>query len=173
MKWPAAFWRTLVGRRSREMDGLFSKLTPRAQRIFSLARETAERMEHGYVGTEHVLFGLVELGQGAAYNALIKTGCNLELVRRGAVTLLQEIPSSGPPQPSLLPTRHVRQLFYRADHEATAMGERYIGTDHLLLACLFEGGSIAANVLLNAGANYLQLRLCVLEARDLDYPAPP
>ncbi len=119
--------------------------TPRAIQVFALARKEAERLNHNYVGTEHVLAGLIGLGQGVAVNILKKRGLNLESVRKeierqsGSVTG-QKITGNIPFTP------RVKKVLALAHKEAKALGHTYTGTEHLLLGLLDETEGMAGRI---------------------------
>jgi ATP-dependent Clp protease ATP-binding subunit ClpC len=123
-----------------------NNFTPRAQQVLALARKEADRFNHAYVGTEHLLLGLIKLGQGVAVNVLERMGLELEAVR---MEVEKEV-GSGPPQKSTgnIPyTPRVKKVLALANKEAKALNHSYVGTEHLLLGLLREGEGVAARVL--------------------------
>ena len=123
-----------------------NNFTPRAQQVLALARKEADRFNHAYVGTEHLLLGLIKLGQGVAVNVLERMGLELETVR---MEVEKEV-GSGPPQKSAgnIPyTPRVKKVLALANKEAKALNHSYVGTEHLLLGLLREGEGVAARVL--------------------------
>ena len=123
-----------------------NNFTPRAQQVLALARKEADRFNHSYVGTEHLLLGLIKLGQGVAVNVLERMGLELETVR---MEVEKEV-GSGPPQKSAgnIPyTPRVKKVLALANKEAKALNHSYVGTEHLLLGLLREGEGVAARVL--------------------------
>jgi ATP-dependent Clp protease ATP-binding subunit ClpC len=123
-----------------------NNFTPRAQQVLALARKEADRFSHAYIGTEHLLLGLIKLGQGVAVNVLQHMGLELEAVR---MEVEKEV-GSGPPQKSTgtIPyTPRVKKVLAFANKEAKALNHSYVGTEHLLLGLLREGEGIAARVL--------------------------
>ena len=123
-----------------------NNFTPRAQQVLALARKEADRFNHSYVGTEHLLLGLIKLGQGVAVNVLERMGLELEAVR---MEVEKEV-GSGPPQksPGNIPyTPRVKKVLALANKEAKALNHSYVGTEHLLLGLLREGEGVAARVL--------------------------
>ena len=123
-----------------------NNFTPRAQQVLALARKEADRFNHSYVGTEHLLLGLIKLGQGVAVNVLERMGLELEAVR---MEVEKEV-GSGPPQKSVgnIPyTPRVKKVLALANKEAKALNHSYVGTEHLLLGLLREGEGVAARVL--------------------------
>jgi ATP-dependent Clp protease ATP-binding subunit ClpC len=123
-----------------------NNFTPRAQQVLALARKEADRFNHSYVGTEHLLLGLIKLGQGVAVNVLERMGLELESVR---MEVEKEV-GSGPPQKSTgnIPyTPRVKKVLALANKEAKSLNHSYVGTEHLLLGLLREGEGVAARVL--------------------------
>ena len=123
-----------------------NNFTPRAQQVLALARKEADRFNHSYVGTEHLLLGLIKLGQGVAVNVLERMGLELEAVR---MEVEKEV-GSGPPQKTSgnIPyTPRVKKVLALANKEAKALNHSYVGTEHLLLGLLREGEGVAARVL--------------------------
>ena len=125
-----------------------NNFTPRAQQVLALARKEADRFNHNYVGTEHLLLGLIKLGQGVAINVLAKMGLDLETVR-------MEVEKQVGPGPETkmvgnIPyTPRVKKVLALAGKEAKALGHSYVGTEHILLGLLREGDGVAAKVLKN------------------------
>jgi len=150
-----------------------NNFTPRAQQVLQLARREAERLNHGYVGTEHLLLGLVALGQGVAVEVLRKMGVDLERVRReverlvgaGEATLLPAGASSG----NIPFTPRVKKVLALAGSEARALNHSYIGTEHILLGLLREGEGVAARILENLNVDLENARIAVLKELDPNY----
>ena len=125
-----------------------NNFTPRAQQVLALARKEADRFNHDYVGTEHLLLGLLKLGQGVAINVLAKMGLDLETVRME----VEKQVGSGPETKMVgnIPyTPRVKKVLALAGKEAKALGHSYGGTEHILLGLLREGDGVAAKVLKN------------------------
>ena len=125
-----------------------NNFTPRAQQVLALARKEADRFNHNYVGTEHLLLGLIKLGQGVAINVLAKMGLDLETVRME----VEKQVGSGPETKMVgnIPyTPRVKKVLALAGKEAKALGHSYVGTEHVLLGLLREGDGVAAKVLKN------------------------
>ena len=125
---------------------MMSDFTPRAQQVLVLARKEAERFKHNYVGTEHLLLGLIKLGQGVAVNVLHKMGLDLERVRME----VEEHVGSNPETNMIgnIPyTPRVKKVLALAGKEAKSLNHSYVGTEHILLGLLREGEGIAARVL--------------------------
>ncbi len=120
-----------------------NNFTPRAQQVLALARKEADRFNHNYVGTEHLLLGLIKLGQGVAVNVLQKMGLDLETVRME----VEKQVGSGPETKIVgnVPyTPRVKKVLALAGKEAKALNHSYVGTEHILLGLLREGEGVAA-----------------------------
>src|SRR5580700_752521 len=145
-----------------------SNFTPRAQQVLALARKEADRFNHNFVGTEHLLLGLISLGQGCAVNVLVKLGLNLEAVRRE----VEKQVGCGPDQKIIgnIPyTPRVKKVLSLAAKEAIALNHTFVGTEHILLGLLQEGDGVAARVLENFGVNVHKTRQEVLKELDPIY----
>ena len=123
-----------------------NNFTPRAQQVLALARKEADRFNHNYVGTEHLLLGLIKLGQGVAVSVLGRLGLDLDTVR---MEVEKEV-GTGPDTKitgSVAYTPRVKKVLALANKEAKTLNHSYVGTEHLLLGLLREGEGIAARVL--------------------------
>src|SRR5712692_3994265 len=134
----------------------FERCTERAKKVLTLAQEEAERSHHSYIGTEHLLLGLLREGEGLAAKVLNNLGVEISKVRatiesvlgRNERIIIQQI----------IPTSRVKKVFETSFEEARRMGNNYVGTEHLLLGLLIEGEGIAAHVLEEFGANLEKVR---------------
>jgi hypothetical protein len=154
--------------REKIVDEAISNFTPRAQQVLALARQEADRLNHNFVGTEHVLLGLIRLGQGTAVNVLQKMGLDLETVR----TEVEKQVGTGPDQKMVgaIPyTPRVKKVLSLAAKEAKALNHNYVGTEHLLLGLLREGDGVAARVLENLNVDIEQTRLEILNELDPNF----
>ncbi len=145
-----------------------NNFTPRAQQVLALARKEADRFNHSYVGTEHLLLGLIKLGQGVAVNVLERMGLELEAVR---MEVEKEV-GSGPPQKSVgnIPyTPRVKKVLALANKEAKALNHSYVGTEHLLLGLLREGEGVAARVLKRLDVDIQRTRNEILAEIDPNF----
>ncbi len=123
-----------------------SNFTPRAQQVLALARKEADRFNHNFIGTEHLLLGLIKLGQGVAVNVLQRMGLDLDTVRLE----VEKQVGTGPDQKMIgnIPyTPRVKKVLALAAKEAKALNHTYVGTEHILLGLLREGDGVAARVL--------------------------
>ena len=149
-----------------------NNFTPRAQQALALARKEAERFNHNYVGTEHLLLGLIKLGQGVAVNALQKMGLDLETVRlevEKQVGTGPEVKQAG----SIPFTPRVKKVLALAGKEARALNHSYVGTEHILLGLLREGDGVAARVLKNLEVDIERTRNEILKELDPNFQPPP
>jgi ATP-dependent Clp protease ATP-binding subunit ClpC len=145
-----------------------NNFTPRAQQVLALARKEADRFNHSYVGTEHLLLGLIKLGQGVAVNVLERMGLELEAVR---MEVEKEV-GSGPPQKAVgnIPyTPRVKKVLALANKEAKALNHSYVGTEHLLLGLLREGEGVAARVLKRLDVDIQRTRNEILAEIDPNF----
>ncbi|MBU4346388.1 MAG: ATP-dependent Clp protease ATP-binding subunit [Candidatus Omnitrophica bacterium] len=141
---------------------MFSRFTERARKVIILAKEEARRFNHDYIGTEHILLGLVREGEGVAASVLEKLGISLESIRLEIEKLVQP----GPATQIIgdIPfTPRAKKVLELAAEEARSLNHNYIGTEHLLLGLIREGEGIASQVLLNLGLDLNRVRNEVLE----------
>jgi len=140
---------------------LFEKFTDKARRVVVLAQEEAKLLNHNYIGTEHILLGLIHEGEGVAAKALEALGINLEQVREQ----VQEIIGQGQQAPSgHIPfTPRAKKVLELSLREALQLGHSYIGTEHLLLGLIREGEGVAAQVLTKLGADTNKVRQQVIQ----------
>ena len=145
-----------------------NNFTPRAQQVLALARKEADRFNHNFVGTEHLLLGLLKLGQGVAVNVLQKMGLDLETVRLEVEKQVE----SGPDAKQLgnIPyTPRVKKVLALASKEAKNLNHTYVGTEHILLGLLREGDGVAARVLRNLDVDIEQTRQEILKELDPNF----
>ncbi|NUN49126.1 MAG: ATP-dependent Clp protease ATP-binding subunit [Candidatus Brocadiae bacterium] len=148
---------------------MFDKFTDRARKVMSLARQEAQRFNHEYIGTEHILLGLVQEGSGIAAKVLRNLEIDLKKIRQEVEKLIPH----GPPTVTMgqLPfTPRAKRVLELAQEEATALGHDYIGTEHLILGLLKENEGVAAQVLINLGLKLEEVREEVLEVLNVDMP---
>jgi ATP-dependent Clp protease ATP-binding subunit ClpA len=134
----------------------FDKFTERARRVLSLAQEEAQRYQHNYIGTEHLLLGLVREGEGVAAKVLLKLGVELNRVRSKVEFIIGRGDRIVLGQIGLTP--RAKKVIELAIDEARRMNHHYIGTEHLLLGLLREGEGVAAGVLESLGVRLEQAR---------------
>ncbi len=134
----------------------FERFTERAKKVLTFAQEEAERSHHSYIGTEHLLLGLMRETDGLAAQALQSLGLNIETVRlriqavlgRHERIIIQQI----------IPTSRVKKVIEISFEEARRMGHNYVGTEHLLIGLLLEGEGVAAHVLIDLGVTVDKVR---------------
>ena len=150
-----------------------NNFTPRAQQVLQLARQEADRFNHGYIGTEHLLLGLIALGQGVAVTVLRRMGLDLETVRlevEKSVGVGSDMKTVG----NVPYTPRVKKVLALAGTEARAMNVEFVGTEHVLLGLLREGEGVAARVLANLHVDIEKTREAVLKELDPNYePGAP
>jgi ATP-dependent Clp protease ATP-binding subunit ClpC len=142
--------------------------TPRAKHVLVLAQKEAERFNHDYVGTEHLLLGLIGLGEGVAVSVLKGMDLNLDKLR---IEVEKQSGVGGPTKQEGLPpfTPRLKKVIILAATEAKSMNYNFIGTEHLLLALLREGESVAAQILRNMKVDVEKVRKEVIKSLDPDY----
>src|SRR6201989_1466070 len=140
---------------------LFERFTDRARRVVVLAQEEARLLNHNYIGTEHILLGLIHEGEGVAAKALESLGISLEAVR----AQVEEIIGHGGTAPSgHIPfTPRAKKVLELSLREALQLGHNYIGTEHILLGLIREGEGVAAQVLVKLGADLSRVRQQVIQ----------
>ena len=140
---------------------MFERFTDRARRVVVLAQEEARLLNHNYIGTEHILLGLIHEGEGVAAKALESLGISLEAVR----AQVEEIIGHGGQAPSgHIPfTPRAKKVLELSLREALQLGHNYIGTEHILLGLIREGEGVAAQVLVKLGADLRRVRQQVIQ----------
>ncbi|MGZ4125731.1 MAG: Clp protease N-terminal domain-containing protein, partial [Actinomycetota bacterium] len=140
---------------------MFERFTDRARRVVVLAQEEARMLNHNYIGTEHILLGLIHEGEGVAAKALESLNISLEAVRQQ----VEEIIGQG----QAAPTGHIpftpraKKVLELSLREALQLGHNYIGTEHILLGLIREGEGVAAQVLQKLGADLNKVRQQVIQ----------
>ena len=141
---------------------MFDRFTDRARKVMNLAKSEAQRLNHEYIGTEHIVLGLVQEGSGVAANVLRNMGIDLKRIRaeieklvKGSATMV--------PMGNLPFTPRAKKVLELSLEEASQLGHNYIGTEHLLLGLIKESEGIAARVLTNLGVKLEDVREEVLE----------
>jgi ATP-dependent Clp protease ATP-binding subunit ClpC len=146
---------------------MFDRFTDRAKKVMALARQEAQRFNHEYIGTEHMLLGLIQEGSGVAANVLKQMNVDLERIRQE----IEKFVKTGPPTVASgqLPfTPRAKKVLELSMEEASALGHNYIGTEHLLLGLIREQEGIAAQVLMNLNIKLEDVRREVLEFLGAD-----
>src|SRR5258708_6320281 len=168
---PASYQLSTSSGAARFGNAIMNDFTPRAQEVLALASKEAERFNHNYVGTEHLLLGLIKLGQGVAVSVLQKMGLDLESVRMEV-----EKHVGSPPETKMIGnipyTPRVKKVLALAGKEALALHHSYVGTEHILLGLLREGEGVAARVLKSLEVDPARTRNEILKELDPNF-APP
>ncbi|MDW7651132.1 MAG: ATP-dependent Clp protease ATP-binding subunit [Bacillota bacterium] len=140
---------------------MFGRFTERAQKVLVLAQDEAKRFSHSFVGTEHILLGLVREGEGIAAKVLLTMGVELDSVRLEIEKLIGKGDQRSVPQ-GVNYTPRAKKVIELAIEEGQSLGHNYVGTEHLLLGLIREGEGIAAQVLANLGVDLARTRKSVL-----------
>lgn len=142
-------------------QGKFDKFTERARRVMRLAQEEAQRLNHHYLGTEHLLLGLVREGDGIAAKVLSNLGVDLEQVRTGVEFIIGRGEHRGERvvQGEIRLTPRSKKVIELAVDEARRLNHHYVGTEHILLGLVRESKGVAADVLESLGVNLAQVRV--------------
>jgi ATP-dependent Clp protease ATP-binding subunit ClpC len=153
---------------------MFERFTDRARRVVVLAQEEARMLNHNYIGTEHILLGLIHEGQGVAARALTALGLHLDATRQA----VEDIIGRGMQAPSgHIPfTPRSKKVLELSLREALNLGGDYISTEHILLALLREGDGVGAQILVGAGVDLNRARQEIINllhrGREEDVPSP-
>ncbi|MDO5671243.1 MAG: ATP-dependent Clp protease ATP-binding subunit [Actinomycetaceae bacterium] len=140
---------------------MFERFTDRARRVVVLAQDEARRLNHNYIGTEHLLLGLIHEGDGIAAKALEMMGISLEAVRGQVVEIIGE--GEAPTTGHIPFTPRAKKVLELSLREALQLGHNYIGTEHILLGLIREGDGVASQVLVNLGAELNAVRQTVIQ----------
>jgi ATP-dependent Clp protease ATP-binding subunit ClpC len=135
---------------------MFERFTDRARRVMVLAQEEARMLNHNFIGTEHILLGIIQEGQGVGASALQSVGIILAAVRQQ----VEQIIGRGDQEPSrhIQFTPRAKKVFEFSLRESQQLGHDYIGTEHILLGLIREGEGVAAQVLVRLGADVNRVR---------------
>src|SRR5690348_15489460 len=152
---------------------MFQRFTDRARKVVVLAQEEARRLKHNYIGTEHILLGLIREGEGVAAVTLKALGISLDPVRQQ----VEEIIGRGQekPQGHIPFTARAKKVLELSLRESRQLGHNYIGTEHILLGLIREGDGVAAQVLVRLGADQNRVRqqvIQLLHGRAAEQPGP-
>jgi len=148
----------------------FERFTERAKRVLTLAQEEAERSHHSYIGTEHLLLGLLREGDGLAARALDELGIEVGVVRQTIESVL--VRNERIIIRQIIPTSRVKTVIEISFEEARRMGDNNVGTEHILLGLLIEGEGIAAHVLADLGATLEKVRAAIERLRTSEERKP-
>ncbi len=140
---------------------MFERFTDRARRVVVLAQDEARMLNHNYIGTEHILLGLIHEGEGVAAKALEALGISLEAVREQVIEIIGE--GQNAPTGHIPFTPRAKKVLELSLREALQLGHNYIGTEHILLGLIREGEGVAAQVLTKLGADLNRVRQQVIQ----------
>ena len=140
---------------------MFERFTDRARRVVVLAQEEARMLDHNYIGTEHILLGLIHEGEGVAAEALETMGISLAAVRREVTEIIGR--GKQPPSGHIPFTPRAKTVLELSLKEALQLGHNHIGTEHILLGLVREGDGVAAQVLVKMGADLNRVRQQVVQ----------
>jgi len=142
------------------VNQVFERFTDRARRVLVLAQEEARLLDHSFIGTEHILLGLIAEGEGLAARTLEALGVTFEAARdkvEGIVVMAGSVPGGSPPF-----TRRAKRVLELALREALELGHSYIGTEHIILGLVREGEGVGAQILVNLGVDLAVVRQQVI-----------
>ena len=143
---------------------MFERFTDRARKVMQLANQEAQRFNHEYIGTEHVLLGLVKEGSGVAANVLKNLDIDLRKIRLEVERIVQHGPGGDNATLGRLPhTPRAKKVIEYSMEEARGLNHNYVGTEHILLGLLREEEGVAARVLMNLGLKLEDVRAEVLD----------
>jgi ATP-dependent Clp protease ATP-binding subunit ClpC len=145
------------------VSAAFNRFTKRARTVLALAQEEARQLNHNYLGTEHLLLGILREGEGVGATLLREVGCDLDTIRRAVLKIVGNAPE-GQTMPDEMPvTPRVKKVLELANDEAKRLDHAYIGTEHLVLGLLREGEGVAGRVLRDLGMELSTARSRVRE----------
>jgi hypothetical protein len=142
---------------------MFERFTDRARRVVTLAQEEARMLNHNYIGTEHILLGLIHEGDGVAAKALESLGISLDAVRQQVEEIIGQGQQAPSPSEGIPFTPRAKKVLELSLRESLQLGQNYIGTEHILLGLIREGDGVAAQVLVNLGAELNRVRQQVIQ----------
>jgi ATP-dependent Clp protease ATP-binding subunit ClpA len=149
---------------------MFERFTDRARRVVVLAQEEARMLNHGYIGTEHILLGLIHEADGVAAKALESLSISLEVVRREVELIIGQ--GKEPPRGHIPFTPRAKKVLEFSLREALVLGHNYIGTEHIVLGLIREGEGVAAQVLVKLGGDLETVRQRVIDVLEQEPPGP-
>jgi ATP-dependent Clp protease ATP-binding subunit ClpA len=165
MAWLKSFW-------SLSAEPVPANFTPRAQQVLANAHEEARRLKHNFIGTEHLLLGLVNVGRSIAVNVLQNMGVTVEDVRREVEKQVGQGSDQKVPD-QICYTPRLKKALALAAKESKAFNHTYVGTEHILLGLLREGDGVAPRVLKDLGVDIETTRQNILKELDPNYSPPP
>ena len=142
---------------------MFERFTDRARRVVVLAQEEARMLNHNYIGTEHILLGLIHEGEGVAAKALESLGISLDAVRQQVEEIIGQGQQAPSPSEGIPFTPRAKKVLELSLRESLQLGQNYIGTEHILLGLIREGDGVAAQVLVSLGCDLNRARQQVIQ----------
>ncbi len=140
---------------------MFERFTDRARRVIVLAQEEARALQHNYIGTEHLLLGLIREGEGVAAKALASKGVELDATRKQVEEMIGK--GNAAPNRHIPFTPHAKQVLEFSLREALQLGHSYIGTEHILLGLIREGEGVGTQVLIKMDVDLGELRSATID----------
>ena len=140
---------------------MFERFTDRARRVIVLAQEEARTLQHNYIGTEHLLLGLIREGEGVAAKALASKGVELDATRKQVEEMIGK--GNAAPNGHIPFTPHAKQVLEFSLREALQLGHSYIGTEHILLGLIREGEGVGTQVLIKMDVDLGELRSATID----------
>ena len=140
---------------------MFERFTDRARRVIVLAQEEARALQHNYIGTEHLLLGLIREGEGVAAKALASKGVELDATRKQVEEMIGK--GNAAPNGHIPFTPHAKQVLEFSLREALQLGHSYIGTEHILLGLIREGEGVGTQVLIKMDVDLGELRSATID----------
>ena len=142
---------------------MFERFTERARRVVVLSQQEARELNHDWIGTEHILLGLIHEGEGIAARAITSTGVSLAAARQAVEDIVPRGADPLPPAGHIPFTPQAKKVLELSLREALQLGHDYIGTEHIMLGLLREGDGVAAQVLVSMGIDLNRARQLVIE----------
>ena len=139
--------------------GMFGRFTERAQKVIQFAQDEASYFNHDYIGTEHILLGLIREGEGVAANVLYDMGLELEDLRDQIIDIIGE---GEEPSSIMGLTPRTKRVFDLSKEEARNLGQNYVGTEHLLLGIIREAEGVAAAIIRSMGVDLESVRIEII-----------
>jgi len=170
MSWFKSFWESFS---PPDRDKLSDDFTPMARQVLALARDEAKRLKHNFIGTEHLLLGLINIERGIALKVLTNMGLTVDDIKREVEKYVGEGPDDEKVSDPIPYTPRVKKVLALADKERKAFNHTYIGTEHILLGLLREGDGVAGRVLKNFDVDIETTRQNILKELDPNYSPPP
>jgi ATP-dependent Clp protease ATP-binding subunit ClpA len=147
--------------------------TPRAKKVLELSMREALQLGHNYIGTEHILLGLLREGEGVGVQVILRANADLESLRQVVIELAKDATEAVPYEPAARVTRGIGAIFEPALHEARRLGDKHVGAEHVVLAALESEDSLAGKVLRSFGLEKAAVEQRIIEMRSEGERATP